>query len=190
MLPLSLQRGATLIEVLVTVLLLAFGLLGIAVFQSKAQVGTIESYQRAQAVVLLEDMQSRMSAAADASAYVSATVFGVEDSPGDCTGMPAGPGRDQCEWSTALRGAAETTSGNAQVGAMAGARGCIELVQARNDATGACTPGIYMVSIAWQGNHATKAPDMSCGRGHYGDEKLRRAIAVRVVVGTPGCKLI
>ena len=53
------ERGVTLVEVLVTVVILAFGLLGIAAFQAKAQVGSIEAYQRAQAVVLLQDMRKR-----------------------------------------------------------------------------------------------------------------------------------
>jgi type IV pilus assembly protein PilV len=52
----SRQRGTSLVEVLVTVIVLAFGLLGIAALQAKAQVGNLEAYQRAQAVVLLQDM--------------------------------------------------------------------------------------------------------------------------------------
>ena len=50
---LSYQRGVSLIEVLITMVVVAFGLLGLAAFQAKAQVGSIESYQRAQAAVLL-----------------------------------------------------------------------------------------------------------------------------------------
>ena len=56
------ERGLTLIEVLVTLVILVFGLLGIAAFQAKAQVGSIEAYQRAQAVVLLQDMRARSEA--------------------------------------------------------------------------------------------------------------------------------
>jgi type IV pilus assembly protein PilV len=187
--PTHTQRGATLIEVLVTVLLLAFGLLGIAAFQSKAQIGTFESYQRAQAVVLLEDIHARMSAnGANAAAYAGATVYGVDDKPENCAVKATAAERDTCEWSLALQGASEA-SDDAKVGAMIGARGCIEEVQTLNATTGVCTPGIYRVVVAWQGNHETKAPAFACGKDKYGSEKLRRAISARVVVGTPGCKL-
>ena len=61
--PLPRQRGTSLLEVLITMVLVAFGLLGIAAFQAKAQIGSIEAYQRAQAVLMLEDLQSRISTA-------------------------------------------------------------------------------------------------------------------------------
>ena len=50
------------IEVLVTIVILAFGLLGLAGLQSKLNLGMVESYQRGQAVVLLTDMAERMKA--------------------------------------------------------------------------------------------------------------------------------
>jgi len=46
------QRGASLIEVLVAVLILSLGLLGMAALQSRAVKGNISSGQRAQAVML------------------------------------------------------------------------------------------------------------------------------------------
>ena len=81
------QRGTSLLEVMITLVLVAFGLLGIAAFQAKAQVGSIEAYQRAQAVLLLEDMQSRISGnSAQAEAYVTASPVGTDDSqPADCS---------------------------------------------------------------------------------------------------------
>ncbi|HWJ93407.1 MAG TPA: type IV pilus modification protein PilV, partial [Telluria sp.] len=71
------QHGVTLVEVLVTVIVLAIGLLGIAAFQSKAQVGSVEAYQRAQAVVLLQDMSGRLSGNRDHAAdYVTPNPLG------------------------------------------------------------------------------------------------------------------
>ncbi|MTW05765.1 type IV pilus modification PilV family protein [Pseudoduganella ginsengisoli] len=182
------QRGTTLIEVLVTLVIVAFGLLGIGALQAKMQLGTIEAYQRAQAVVLLEDMSARINAnKANAGTYVLANPAGTGDSqPDDCTGMAAGAPRDICEWSAALKGAAEVKSGT-KVGAMVGARGCIEQIQAPDTTTGVCQPGIYQVSVAWQGLHLTSASALTCGSGLYGADGNRRAISVRITVGLPAC---
>lgn len=181
------QRGTSLVEVLVTLVVVAFGLLGLAAFQAKAQVGTVESYQRAAAAVLLEDMQSRMSGnLANAADYVTSAPLGTGDASSDCTGL-AGAARDKCEWSVELKGAAEVSETGGQAGAMAGARGCIAQVQAANTSTGVCTPAVYLVTVAWQGLHPTRAPAQSCGQGQYGPDTNRRAMSVRVAVGLPTC---
>lgn len=176
------------VELLVTLVILAFGLLGVAIMQSKMQVGTIESFQRAQGVVLLEDMSARISAnGANASSYVLIAPVGTGDSqPDDCSGQPAGAPKDICEWSLALKGAAELQS-SAKVGAMVGGRGCIELIQAPDLTQGVCQPGIYRVTVAWQGLHKTAPSALTCAAGMYGDDSNRRAISVRVAVGMPGC---
>lgn len=181
-------RGTTMIEVLVTLVVVAFGLLGIGALQAKMQLGTIEAYQRAQAVVLLEDMSARLSAnAANAASYVLADPAGTGDTlPDDCSGQAAGAPRDICEWSAALKGAAEL-KGTTKVGAMVGARGCIEELQAPDPTSGVCRPGIYQVSVAWQGLHLTSPSALGCGSGLYGADGNRRAIAARVTVGLPAC---
>jgi type IV pilus assembly protein PilV len=187
----SLERGLTLVEVLVTVVILAFGLLGIAAFQAKAQVGSIEAYQRAQAVVLLQDMRARLSGNPDHAAdYVTATPLGTDDdAPADCSTEAAGTDRDKCEWSNALKGAALTGSvqANSSSTAVLGARGCVEELQTSNPASGVCLPGIYRITVAWQGLHATLAPALACGRNAYGDDSNRRAVSVRVAIGLPHC---
>ncbi|MDP3033170.1 MAG: type IV pilus modification protein PilV, partial [Rhodocyclaceae bacterium] len=149
----SAQRGFSMIEVLVTIVILAFGLLGLAGLQARSMTMEMESYQRAQALVLLNDMVARLEAsvAVGATAYASTSPFGTGDSqPTDCTSLAAGVTRDQCEWSKQLKGAAEI-AGGANVGAMIGARGCIEEIQAPNPAAGTCEPGIYEIAVAWQG---------------------------------------
>lgn len=182
------QRGVSLIEVLVTMVVLAFGLLGLAAFQTKAQVGSIESYQRAQAAVLLQDMQARLSGnSPQAASYVTDTPLGSGNTMGiDCTSLAAGSARDKCEWNAALKGAAEQRDG-VLGGAMQGARGCITQVQAANTAAGVCTPAIYLVSVSWQGMHATLAPSHACGKDLYGADTNRRTISARVAVGLPAC---
>ena len=185
-------RGFTLLEVLITLIVLAIGLLGLANLQSKVHTAELESYQRAQAVLLLQDMVDRLSVSlrTDTANYVTGTAspLGTGDSqPTSCTALAAtGAARDQCEWSNNLKGAAESTGGTS-VGAMIGARGCIELLQVRNETPGVCTPGIYRVSVVWQGMVDTVAPNLRCGAGQYGREPLRRLISSNVTIGTPGC---
>jgi type IV pilus assembly protein PilV len=180
------QAGTSLIEVLITMVILAFGLLGLAGMQSKLHLTTAESYQRAQAIVLLSDLSERINAnRAQAADFVTVTPLGTDDSePADCTVLAAGPVRDKCEVSNALKGAAEKKSAS-NVGAMTNARGCVTEVQAQNTAT--CTPAVYQVTVTWQGLHKTKAPEETCGKDQYGDDTYRRAISVRVAIGTPGC---
>lgn len=185
------QHGISMIEVLVTIVILAFGLLGIAVFQSKASVGSIESYQRAQAVILLDDMTARLQGnPADSAAYVADDIGTGDARPSDCSNVAVGAARDLCEWSNSLKGAAETDASNKNVGAMIGARGCVSQVQAPNPAAGVCTPGVYRVSVVWQGLHATQAPAaaMACGTGKYGAETYRRLIAADVTIPLLDCK--
>lgn len=183
------QQGTSLVEVLVTLVILSVGLLGIAALQAKTQVGSIESYQRAQAIILLGDMVNRLGGNPDnADSYVS-NAIGTGDGRGDdCSGEAAGADLDLCEWSRALRGAAETAADNStKLGAMEGGRGCIEKIQAANTATGVCTPAIYRVTVTWQGLHQTTAPSVECGKGEYGDETYRRAAVQQVTVGLPNC---
>lgn len=179
------EAGTSLIEVLITMVILAFGLLGLAGMQSKLHLTTVESYQRAQAIVLLNDLSERINAnRALADSYVTANLGTGDGEPEDCSGVAAGPSRDKCEVSNALKGAAEKKA-DVNAGAMTNARGCVERVQPVNTVT--CTPGIYKVTVAWQGLHKTKEPEDSCGSGMYGGDGYRRAISVTVAVGTPTC---
>lgn len=186
------QRGFSLIEVLVTILILAFGLLGLAGLQARTMTMEMESYQRAQALVLLHDMAARLEGnVAQAASYVTTAALGTgDDQPASCASLAVGSARDHCEWSNQLKGAAES-SGGASLGAMLGARGCVTQVQAPNATTGICTPGIYEVVVAWQGMVETVAPNASitCGKDLYSSEAARRVVTLRVTSGTVGCSL-
>jgi type IV pilus assembly protein PilV len=186
----GLQCGSSLIEVLVTLVILAFGLLGVCGLQMKIGVAEMESYQRAQALLALTQMTERLNAnAAQVAGYVSANPVGTGDAqPLDCTGIAPGSNRDLCEWSNILKGTAETSGGGANTGAMVGGLGCITQLQAPNPALGVCTPGVYQVSVAWQGMAPTSVPVLACGTGLYGaNDAYRRAIAATVTVPTTSC---
>ena len=55
-------EGVTMLEVLVAIFILTLGLLGTAAMQSQMQATQVEAYQRAQAIVLLQDMVDRVNA--------------------------------------------------------------------------------------------------------------------------------
>lgn len=194
-------RGFTLLEILVTLVILAFGILGLASLQAKVHVVEMESYQRAQAVILLQDMVSRINANRDNAAdyrtdrnndgdITDANEWlgtGITAAIEDCSAPATRAAIDRCEWQTRLLGAAETRGG-ANIGAMAGARGCIERLQAPVGSP-TCTPGSFRVTVVWQGFNQTAAPSLLCAQSAnaYGGDSFRRAIAAIVTIGQPGC---
>lgn len=179
-------RGFTLIEVLVTVLILAIGLLGLAGLQSRMLEGQFEAYQRAQAMLLAEDMASRIRSNATEARngdYGGTTVLGLQDQAGSCNYLAPvnSVANDLACWNQALRGV--SVKDNAlQLGSIIGARGCID-----NVSGGATTQKVVRVTVAWQGIAPTVAPAQSCGSGAYGaDDRLRRAVSVDVTLAYLG----
>ena len=169
------QLGTTMIELLVALVVSVIGLLGIAAFQLRAYAAETESFQRAHASILLDDIVSRINAnRTNAVAYVANNVGTVD--PGDCAAAAAGAPRDLCEWATLLRGAAElsdNTAGASRIGAMTAARGCIS--QTAN-------PNTFLIAIVWEGVAPTAAPATACGLNEYSDERLRRAATAVVSI--------
>lgn len=178
------QDGTTLIEVLVSMLLLTFGLLGMAGLQTRAQAIEFDAYQRAQAVLAVAGMTERISGnRAQAAHYVGTTEVGAGDfQPATCTLLTDIVKRDLCEWSRELKGSSENMA------AATGARGCITQIQAPVTSDGTCKAAVYLVTIAWQGMTRSAVPSLSCGAGKFGsDDAYRRAISAEVSIGVPGC---
>jgi len=184
----SLQRGFTMLEVLVALLILLIGLLGLAGLLVTTQQGEVEAYQRKQAAVLLQDMIDRLTAnpkaAGSAGQCYAITTNPAGGTPSLGTGnavdatFTCGAGSvsqqargraDLAAWNNALLGTSER-KGVAEVGAIIDARGCIT-----NPA-----PEVYTISVAWKGLQPTVAPPAgyTCGTGQYTDERLRRVISV------------
>jgi type IV pilus assembly protein PilV len=175
--------GFVLLEVLVTIVILVFGLLGLAGFQLRATVAENEAYQRAQALILVQDMVDRIYANRAAAATYTDTALhaqpigsgDAEPAPAACAMAEVALDRDFCEWSNALKGAAEQDKGGKSVGTMIGGRGCVT----------AGTANEYMVTVVWQGLVPTVAPaGTDCGANLYGNDALRRAVSMRVVIST------
>jgi type IV pilus assembly protein PilV len=153
------QRGTTLIEVLVTMVIIAIGLLGLAGLQYRVQLSDMETYQRGQALILLEDMAARISTnRAAAATYVTtaANPLGVGTPCPNTIGTRQE--MDAVQWCNALQGAAEV-QGAGKVGAMLGARGCVESLP-NNE---------YLITVPWQGLTPLSAPPagVACGASLY-----------------------
>ncbi len=178
--------GFSLIEVLITIVILMIGLLGLAGLQGRALTSQLESYQRSQALILLKDMENRINAnRKNAADYVteSGTALGVGATCPVAASSVASV--DKNEWCNALMGAAEVQSGVSAAGTMIGARGCI--YQIASPASGVAAP--YLAVVAWQGLNNTKAPDIStatsagkCGEGQYGNESLHRVVTLPISI--------
>ena len=183
------QRGITLVEVLVTMVILAIGLLGLVGLQARVQVLQIESYQRAQALMLLNDMTGRIANNRNnAGTYVtgalgSPTPLGVGMT---CVNSTASRrDADIGEWCNALQGASESQGTN-NVGAMVGGRGCVEDL----------TNGAYLVTVAWQGlvpiSASAPPAGVACGKDAYDGgtgsscvgDLCRRAVTTVVQIAT------
>ncbi|WP_151705074.1 type IV pilus modification protein PilV [Nitrincola alkalilacustris] len=178
-------QGFTLLEVLITLLVLGIGLLGLAGLQARMLNAELEAYQRTHAVMLAEDMASRIKAnptAARNLEYSSETVYGTGSGIGDSCDPSDMISFDLCSWSANLRGTSTTQTGGENVGAMIGARGCIEAIG--GDATSEVE---IRVTVAWQGLSSTVTPSVDCGAGEYGpDDSLRRAVSITVMLAYLG----
>lgn len=190
-----LKRGFSLIEVLVTLVILMFGLLGIAGLMAKGQRAAFEAFQRQQALSLAADMAERIlgnraQAANYAAAAPLASPVGVSYglyyadllnnnitncATAVCTGVDL-QRYDIAMWEGVLLGYGESlaVSGN-RVGGIVNANGCIEqlavtsgLCPAAPAPVGSLFTRTLRISVAWQGTEDTAAPTAStCGQGQY-----------------------
>lgn len=186
------MRGASLIEVLVTVLVLTIGLLGIAGLQIQSTRSNYEAFQRTTATTLAHDIIERMRTNVSATGtYVTSganlgggSLGDTEPTPNCKSASTCSPAQlatyDLWEWEQVIDGAAETTAGGGETGGLSMPTGCI---------TGPGGTGLYTVSIAWRGQTPTSNPVTgSCGEGsgkydEGGDSDVyRQLLSVRVFI--------
>jgi len=186
-----LTRGFTLLEVLITLIILMFGLLGLAGLMAKGQRASFEALQRQQALSFATDVAERMRSNRElAATYAAAAPLATPVGSGARFALIGTAGVSNCGaanvictpaemaaydmalWDGALVGAAETeVQGGNRIGGISRANGCIV---ANGGAIGAACPGApalpagrfffgqrYTVSVAWQGRDATATPTAS-----------------------------
>ena len=171
-------RGFTLIEVLIALVVLAFGMLALARTLGRSAQEELEAQQRSQAMTIAADMVSRITNNPKQAANYIGDYLPAGDVE-DCALLdPAIPvPRDQCEWRNRLRGA-DIFDGDRAIGSPIAARGCV-IGTAAN---------VYVIAIAWQGVLQTEAADSPCGENSFGanNEKTRRVYSTTLQVATLG----
>lgn len=204
------QRGFTMLEIMITLVVFAIGMLGMAGMQIIAKKNNFEAAQRTAATSLAYDIIERMRAnptqlveyAGDSTtppAALGGASLGSSAPTPNCASASCTPFQlsqyDLWEWEQGLDGAAELSNGES-AGGLSLPTACISTTVA----SGATDrSGLYAVAIVWrgasrvadpyQGVNAT-APE-SCGRGSgkYNDEDgnvdvHRRVLVVRTYIST------
>lgn len=168
------QAGFALLEALIAVVVSVVGILGLIGLQARSFQAEAESYQRAQALVILDDIAARLASnGPNAADYVVADLgSGIVEDCGEAASLAE---RDLCEIGNTLRGAGET-QGGAAAGAITRARACI----ARP------LDNTYLIAVVWAGITPTGAPATTCGQSAYADQGLRRAVTTLVVIPALG----
>jgi type IV pilus assembly protein PilV len=204
------SRGVSLIEVLVSLVILSLGVLAVVALQLVSKRNNADAGQRTIAAQLAYDMAERMRANAS-SATLPSYIVGTTTDPvgtlyadGAVPSVPACTGtgstctaaqvvtRDLWAWEESLEGAAETSGATGKTGGLVSPLGCI-----RRDTDDGGGDGIYIITIVWRGAIAipdnNTADDEDCGRlgepGNsggaqlYGDaDQFRRTLSLPVYI--------
>jgi type IV pilus assembly protein PilV len=154
------QRGFSLLEVIITMAILAVGLLGLAGLQARAINAEAESFSRAQAMMLANEMADRMNAnLAEVKTSTSAAtgynqqssggvkvVFGIGYTGTICSSPSTVVAQDLCDWDQTLKG---TVGDGGAVGGMAGARACVFSTGTNNE---------FQIDVVWQSRDIGTVP--------------------------------
>ena len=161
----SCQSGVGLIEVLVTILVVAIGLLSAAALQTISKKIHFEAVERSVAAQLMQDISQRMRANSRNLNLYTATDATVSPEPTtnclaeECNGAELAA-YDLYQWGQALLGATETDDENQKVGGLAFPTGCIRANAAPNQ---------YEIVLTWRG---TSARPKETGDDTCGDSKV------------------
>ena len=183
------QRGFSLLELMISLVVFSIGLLGVAGMQIMSKQAGYESVQRTiasqAAYGVLEDMRTNGSGI---SVYTAANDLGG----GTLTALPVSSCRDAntpCSpaqkavhdlwfWERVVDGVVEAGA-NGNAGGILFPTVCI-------DGPGGGVAGVYLVSVAWRGSVELSNPEISqcgVGTGKYGDnDAYRRVVQVATFI--------
>ena len=192
------QIGTSMIEVLVTIVIVSLGLLGIAALFVNSQKFVDDSHQRHEALAIARQLSERIVANTTDARLGSASKYNygtdMDEAPGSgafstasttncasttCTATQMAD-FDMRSFDAALRGASKSVGGNNQ-SSIEAARGCVEFL---DDATSTTDTARFRITVVWQGRGEAVAPPSGndCGKNLYGsDDKLRRLVSLVVV---------
>jgi type IV pilus assembly protein PilV len=188
--------GFSLVEVLITLLIVTVGLLGVSQLLARSHISEMESYQRVQGLILLSDTVDRIKVNRETASCFAVTTDTANGIPFIGTAGTGYLGTPTCTASTGannaqaittlneidglLAGAAEVKSGTA-AGAMIGARSCISYDSTTElaDTLGVAMSGtgVYTVVVVWQGLSDTTTSLVNCANNLYGNENRRRVVS-------------
>lgn len=187
------QRGFTLIEVMIAVVVLSIGLLGVAALQLTAKKSSHQAWQRAQAVLLADSLLERVrinpSAAAAYHTGVgnSALGGGTLGTPArDCSTQTCTAAQmatwDLWNWERRLDGTAVRDAANRNVSGLVDPHGCVVFT-----AASASFPntGQLRVIVTWRGTTETidaVTGGTACGPGAAGSVDSRHQVIVNTYV--------
>ena len=199
------QRGFSLLEIIITMAILAVGLLGLAGMQARALNAEADSFSRAQAMMLANEMADRMNAnlaevktsTTPATGYNQQSSGGVKVEFGTaynndcitalnntatlqlecCAAKSSVAARDLCEWDLSLKGIGEAV-GSSKVGGMNAGRACVVNTGASNE---------FQIEVVWQGRDiGTASSANTCGATAIPTRRsgVARIIRVAILDGT------
>ena len=185
----SKQRGFSLLELLVSLVVFSIGLLGIAGLQIVSKQSSYEGQQRTiasqVAYGMLESMRTNGSGI---GVYVAAPNLGG----GKMAGLPVSNCRDPNVPCSPAQKAAhdlwywEQMIDGVQEMGVEGSSGGVIMPTVCVDGPAGSVAGTYAVSVAWRGSVATSNPELSqcgAGTGQYGDtDEFRRVMTVTTFI--------
>ena len=187
------EQGVSLIEVLITLVVLSIGLLGMAGLQVLSKQANFEAYQRTLATHLVDSMIERIKANPTDAANYQTGSSGVNSPLGGATiktePTPACDNGNSCTntqlrahdlwaWEQMIDGAMVQDSNNNSVGGLFNPRGCIiHTPEAKKTNTGRVT-----VILTWgsqiETSDAIQSGEATCGGGKAGSDSNRRQVSV------------
>jgi type IV pilus assembly protein PilV len=187
------HRGFTLIEVLVTFVILSIGLLGIVSLQALSKTSQHQGIQRTRAVAIADGLleKIRINPAGLATYAIGLNPLGggtisTEPNP-NCISAACTPtemaGHDLWEWEQALDGTAVTVDGGATATAgLINPRACVTFTAA----AGKISTGLLQVLVQWSDLRETidavQTGDVACGGASVGGDNFRRKVIASTFV--------
>jgi type IV pilus assembly protein PilV len=186
------QRGVTMVEVLVSIIVFSIGLIGIARLQVVSKQSNYDSVQRVTATIMAQDILSRMRAnGGELFTYVTANGLNtigrgsitneptpVCDAANTCTGEQLAD-HDLWEIEQALDGVSEQNDDGDSLGGLSQPTACIS-----GPVDGSA--GVYTVTIVWRGKTElvnSNASTCGDGTGLYGsNHEFRRILQIETFI--------
>lgn len=168
MAPISDGKGFSLLEVLITLLIVSVGLLGLAGLHARSLVAESESHAKGQALALLQDIAQRIESNPAGTDFIITTNASLTNiGSGYTCATGARLETDLCEWDAALKAAKSVPD----------AVGCVQAVAASSE---------VLLSVAWRGRDSGFAPSaaQSCGTGTI--TSARRVVSTRIRLANLG----